>query len=290
MILILRAMLSRLQPRVSERDFCLAASIGRSTIRYERKGPTQEDHQVKKTVIDLANRHRYTGTPRMLVLLKRLGHPMNHKKLERIWQAESLQVPRRKPRRRRTGTPWQYAIKAEGPNQVWCYDFMFEKTRYGRKVKILVILDEYTRECLAIRVADKMDSEDVKKVLQEIVAQRGAPWYIRSDNGSEFIAEHLQAWLKTKSIMPLYIEPGCPWQNGYAESFNGKLRIECLDRETFGSKAELEVVTSWWREIYNHYRPHSSLKYKTPAEFAGKYASAATNGLVPMKDKIWLLN
>ena len=289
----MKTMMIRLRNRASERAFCKAASIGRSSLRYIRKSPSLQEQEEKQAIVGLANRHRYMGTPRVKILLERLGYFMNHKKLERIWREECLQVPRPKPRRRRNGTPGQLGIRAKGPNEVWCHDFLYQRTRYGRQVKILVLLDEYTRECLAIRVGDKLDSEDVKSVLKKVVARRGNPRYIRSDNGSEFIAGHLQSWMVLKGITPLYIAPGSPWQNGFVESFNGKLRKECLDRETFGSMKEIEVVLMWWQEIYNHYRPHSALGYKTPAEMAPKGPSATLQGPwehASMKEKLWLLN
>jgi len=292
-MILMRTMISRLRSRASERELCRAASIGRSSFRYIRKGPTLQEQEERHVIVGLANRHRSMGTPRAKVLLERLGYFMNHKKLERIWREECLQVPRSKRRRRKKGTPGQLGIRAKGPDEVWCQDFLFQRTRYGRKVKIFVLLDEYTRECLAMRVGNKLDSEDVKRVLKEVVAKRGKPRYIRSDNGSEFIAGHLKGWMGSKGITPLYIEPGSPWQNGFVESFNGKLRKECLDRETFGSKKEIEVVLMWWQEIYNTYRPHSALGYKTPVEMAPKGPSATLQDpweLTSMKEKLWLLN
>ena len=165
-----------------------------------------------------------------------------------------------------SGTPWQREITAREPHEVWCYDFLFEKTRRGLELKLLAVIDEYTRRCLAVHVDERIDSIGVKMVLAGLMAEHGVPRYIRSDNGSEFKAKQLQEWLRQQGTTPMYIDPGSPWQNGFAESFNGTFRRECLDREAFGSRLELQVVANWWQTYYNEHRPHSSIAYKTPVE------------------------
>jgi len=149
---------------------------------------------------------------------------------------------------------------------VWCYDFMHEKTRRGLELKVLAVVDEYTRTCLAVHVEERIDSAGVRAVLAGLLTRYGVPRYIRSDNGSEFRARSLRDWLRRQGTTPMYIDPGSPWQNGFAESFNGTFRRECLDREAFGSRLELQVVADWWRMYYNEHRPHSSLAYRTPTE------------------------
>ena len=204
----------------------------------------------------------------MTELIRAKGWMVNHKRIERLQREESLLVPRRKKRRRRGASKFERRMEANGPNEVWSYDFVFDRTQYGQKLKMLVVLDEYTRECLEIRVEKRMTSKEVIETLDELMAERGAPMYTRSDNGPEFIAGELVAWLRDQGVEPLFIEPGSPWENGYVESFNGKLRDECLNEELFFSRAEAQVIVDWFRVVYNQERPHSSLGFKTPAEFA----------------------
>jgi len=177
-------------------------------------------------------------------------------------------LPRRRKRKRRRTPITQRAYSATSPNEVWSYDFIHDRTEYGQKLKFLTVLDEYTRECLEIRVEKRMSSRDVMETLDELIQERAAPCYLRSDNGSEFLAKQLQEWLGEQGVTPIYIEPGSPWENGFIESFNGKLRDECLEEEMFWSRGEAQVVVDWWRNMYNQERPHSSLGNITPAEFA----------------------
>ncbi len=194
---------------------------------------------------------------------------VNHKRIERLWQEEGLQVLRKR-RRRRPG--WAGYIRpkpATKPNEVWSFDFVHHRTEYGEKLKLLTVLDEYTRECLEIRVEKKLDSTGVMETLDELITERGAPRYTRTDNGPEFVAAKLRRWLrKEKGVLPVLIDPASPWQNGFVESFNGKLRDECLDGELFFSRAEAQVVVDDFRNEYNTERPHSALGYKTPAQVA----------------------
>jgi putative transposase len=255
-----------LQGNISQRLFCRITGVSRGTLRYEGKPELEFDQRVQEATVDLAWKRTEAGSPMVTQLLRRLGYPINHKRVERIWKEESLQVPRKRPKRRISGTPWQREIEAKKPNEVWCYDFLFEKTRRDLKLKVLAVVDEYTRISLAIEVDERIDSEGVKTVLAGLMQKHGPPKYIRSDNGSEFKALTLQEWLLAQGTTPMYIDPGSPWQNGFAESFNGTFRRECLDREAFGSRLELQVVADWWREYYNDHRPHSSLGYRTPSE------------------------
>lgn len=262
----MRLMWGILRDRMSQRLFCRACQVSRSTIRYQAKPPSPFDREVREETLNLARRRPEAGSPMVTQLLRRLGYPVNHKRVEKIWQEEELQVPQKSPKKLVSDTPWQREITASRPHEVWCYDFLFEKTRRGLPLKILEVMDEYTRASLGVHVDERINSEGVKMVLAGLMAEYGAPKYIRSDNGSEFKAKGLRDWLRLQGTTAMYIDPGSPWQNGFAESFNGTFRRECLDREAFGSRLELQIVADWWRMYYNNYRPHSSLEYRTPAE------------------------
>ena len=274
----MRGIWSSLQSQLSQRLFCRAAKTARATVRYERRPDLEFDRRVREATVELAWKRTEAGSPMVTQLLRRLGYPVNHKRIERIWAEEGLQVPRKRPRRRISGTPWQRDIEAKRPNEVWCYDFLFERTRRDLKLKVLTVVDEYTRNCLAVEVDERIDSEGVRAVLAGLMEKHGIPRYVRSDNGSEFKAKELQEWLVAQGTTPMYIDPGSPWQNGYAESFNGTFRRECLDREAFGSRLELQVVANWWRQYYNDYRPHSSLGYKTPSEVSKTLPGGSLKG------------
>lgn len=186
----------------------------------------------------------------------------------RIWQAEKLSLPRKRARKRRWVSLFQRPLPATAPNQVWSYDFLFDRTRPGVPLKFLPILDEFTRESLAIEVDLQMGSDRLIQVLDRLVEQRGAPKYIRSDNGPEFISDKLRIWMRSRGIEPIYIEPGHPWENGFVESFNGRFRDECLNQELFWSVREAQVIADAWRYHYTWKRPHSSLGYVPPAQAA----------------------
>jgi transposase InsO family protein len=204
----------------------------------------------------------------MTDLVRRNVGWVNHKRVERLWAEESLTLPKRN-RRRRRGFPMEERPRpARRPNEVWSYDFIHDRTQRGRKLKILSVVDEYTRECLELRVGTRLRSRDVMETLDELITERGCPRYVRSDNGPEFIAKELRNWLKSQGVDPVFIEPGSPWENGLVESFHGKLREECLNEEIFWSGREAQVVLDGYREDYNRCRPHSSLGYKTPQEAA----------------------
>lgn len=216
-----------------------------------------------------------------------LGHEgfrAGRDRVHRLWRLHDLRVPRRTIKRRRLGTAEHGVVRrrAERIDHVWTYDFVSDQTADGRRLKILTVEDEFTRECLALEVARSITSRGVIRVLEELFALRGTPAYIRSDNGPEFIAERVRSWLEDNEVGPLYIEPGAPWQNAFGESFNGKLRDECLNLELFTSLAEARVVLEDFRLEYNHRRPHSSLGYQPPAVFAASCGRAPPLRLAPL--------
>ena len=253
---------------VPQRASCRILGVNRASARYKRRPEDPVNGLIREELHRLSHKHKRYGTPRMTELIRRQGFGVTHKRIERIWTQEELRVPRKR-RRRRRGTPvWERPNPATKPNEVWSYDFVADLTLYGQKLKMLTVVDEFTRECLEIRVEKRMGSREVLETLDELITERGAPSYTRSDNGPEFIASKLEMWLREKGVVPLHIEPGSPWENGFVESFNGKLRDECLNGETFWSRAEAQVIVDWWRRVYNEERPHSSLGFKTPAEVA----------------------
>lgn len=203
-------------------------------------------------------------------MLRRDGVKINRKKVYRLWKLEKLSLPKRRPRRVRVKATVGIVPKAEKVNQVWTYDFVFDQSLSGKSLKMLTLIDEFTRECLALEVGVSIKSQKVRQILERVCLEKGLPEIIRSDNGSEFIGKAVNDWLAKNTIKPLFIEPGKPWQNGKGESFNGKLRDECLSREWFSSVKEAQVVIENWRKFYNEERPHSSLGYLTPSEFKSR--------------------
>ena len=241
----------------------------RSTQRYRAK--TQDDEpELVKAIVALSNRHPRYGYRRIAALLRRERWSVNTKRVQRLWRTLGLRIPMKQHKRRRLGTSANSCQrrKAVRRNQVWSYDFVFDRTEDGRQLKFLNIVDEYTRECLVINVARSIKALGVVQSLRNLVVERGAPDFIRSDNGPEFVAQAVQMWLKAAAIETAYIEPGSPWENAYVETFNGKLRDEMLNREIFLTLREAQYLANSYRTEYNHERPHSSLEYKTPAEFA----------------------
>jgi transposase InsO family protein len=218
------------------------------------------------------------GCPRIHEHLLAEGWQVNHKRVHRLWKQEHLQVPRKQHRRRRLpGSSENSCIRhrAERINHVWSYDFLVDRTEDGRQLKLLVVIDEYTRECLALEVLRSFTALDVVEVLQYLFAVRGRPEHLRSDNGPEFVAQAVCRWLAQADVKTLFIAKGSPWENGYVESFNGKLRDELLNRELFLSLDEARWVIDRWRLDYNHRRVHSALDYQTPAAFAAACAASA---------------
>ena len=258
---------------VSERAACRAVGLHRSSHRY-RAGDATERERLAHAVVALAQQHRRYGYRRITALLRRRGEQVNHKRVWAIWRAERLSLPRRRPRQRRRRTTG-HPTTALHRNHVWTYDFLFDRTEHGQTLKILTVLDEYTRECHAIRVDRRLDSSAVMDTLDALFRRHGAPAYVRSDNGGEFIAARLQTWLARQSTATIHIAPGHPWENGYAESFNGKLRDECLNEEVFWHARQAQVVVERWRRQYNEERPHSALGYRTPAEAAATAPAGA---------------
>ena len=250
---------------VSERRSCQLIVLARSTCQYriKRKSDEEFENQVK----ELAFVHPRYGYRRVHALLRRRGQLVNRKRVVRVWQKFGLQVPRSKQKRKRLREPQPMKPTATRPNEVWTYDFVFDRDAAGRRLKLLTLMDEFTREGLAIRVGRSFKAAQVKEVLREVGARHGYPQFMRSDNGSEFIAEIIKRFLAENNVKAAYIEPGSPWQNGKGESFNGKFRDECLRMGIFGNWREAEVVAEKWRKFYNGERPHSSLGYQTPDEF-----------------------
>ena len=256
--------------RCSERHACLVVQLSRSLVRYIARQREDEAALIKK-IHKLATRHSRYGYRRITVLLQREGLKVNKKRVHRIWKSEGLSLPQRRPKRRKRGATAGIVNKAEYPNHVWSYDFVEDRTERGAKLRILVIIDEYTRECLALRVERSIPASVVIEVLEWLFLTRGAPNYLRSDNGPEFVSNAVCQWLKQAGCSTLFIEPGSPWENGYVESFNDKFRDECLNREIFRNGREAQVIVEAFRQEYNNYRPHSALGYLTPAEFARRY-------------------
>ena len=255
--------------KISERRVCKVLDQPRSTQRYIVHTRDDEKPLVQR-MLTLVRRHPRYGYRRIWALLRGDGFRVNVKRVYRLWRKEGLKVPRKQRKIRRLGHSGNGCVRhrAEHINHVWCYDFVSDQTVDGRTLKFLTLEDEYTRECLAIEVERSITSREVIQTLRYVFEVRGAPQHIRSDNGPEFIAKALQQWLSECHVQTLYIEPGAPWQNGFNESFNGKLRDELLNGELFTGLQEAKVVTEDYRLEYNHRRPHSSLGYRTPAEFA----------------------
>ena len=255
----------RVLPSVSERRACRVINQPRPTQR--RVLMLRDDEEsLTADIINLAIRFGRYGYRRITALLRDQGWQVNHKRVERIWRREGLKVPMKQPKR---GRLWLndgscIRLRPERKGHVWAYDFVACRTEDGRAVRMLTVIDEYTRECLAIRVARRIRSDDVIHTLTELFVINGAPEHIRSDNGPEFTSKMVRGWLERVGVKTLFIEPGSPWENGYNESFNGKLRDELLNREIFYSLREVQILTERWRREYNTIRPHSSLGYRPP--------------------------
>jgi len=269
---------------VSERRACEVVSQPRMTQRYKIKQPNR-DKALTTEIKKLAKRYKRYGYRMITAKLRQDGWVVNHKRVQRIWQKEGLQVPyRRKFKKAKGSSENSCAVKkAEYPNHVWTYDFMVDQTEDGRKLKLLTVLDEFTRESPAIEVGRSIRAKDVIAVLEYLFMVRGVPRFIRSDNGPEFIADRIKKWLRKNHVETLYIEPGSPWENGYIESFNGKLRDDILDRELFYSVKEAKVIVEDWRLEYNNHRPHSGLGYMTPAAFAAGCIPSASPTAQPQE-------
>jgi len=251
---------------VSERKACRVLRQPRSTQRC-CPVPADDEEPLTRRIVELAAEYGRYGYRRITAMLRREGWRVNHKRVERIWRREGLKVPAKQPKR---GRLWFndgscIRLRPAYKDHVWSYDFVADRTKDGRPLKMLTLIDEYTRECLAIKVARSIKSQDVLESLAELFVHRGTPGHIRSDNGPEFTAQAVREWLGRVDVKTLFIEPGSPWENGYVESFNGKLRDELLNREIFYTLTEAKVLIERWRNEYNTKRPHSSLGYRPPA-------------------------
>jgi len=268
--------------RISERRACRALGVPRSSQRYVGAEREREEELLLR-IRDLAREHPRYGYRRIRALLKREGWSVNLKRVHRLWRREGLKVPQVQRKRRRLGQSENSCTRrrSERPDHVWSYDFIHDQTADGRGLKMLPVVDEYTRECLTIEVERGMDAKDVVSTLEYLFEVRGEPEFIRSDNGPEFIAEAVRSWLARRGSKTLYIAPGSPWENAYSESFNSRLRDELLDRDVFETLKEAKVILEDHRLDYNHRRPHSSLGYRTPAEFAAAYVGPGVASLPP---------
>ena len=251
----------------SQRRACRYLSVHRSSHRHKPKQPSEWLRRLHQQIEKLSRKYPRLGYRKLTRLLRREGWQAGRKLVQRIRREHGLRVKRwmKRPRRRghSTGT---IPTRAERVNHVWSWDFISDRTDNGGKLRILSVIDEYSRECLALHVARKLTANDLIEVMEKLVTHRGIPAHIRSDNGSEFVARALQGWLATRHIKTLYIAPASPWQNGHVESFHGSLRDECLDRELMLSVAEARVVIEDYRRYYNEVRPHGGIGYRTPAQ------------------------
>jgi len=259
---------------LSVRRACTLFSVARSALRYQSR-KTVKDAGVIERMQELSAQYPRYGYRRIRIFLGRDGHRMSVGRAYRLWRAAGLQLPRKRPRKR-VAAARSRPQAPSGPNQVWSYDFVFDHCANGQQLKCLTVTDEFTKEGLAIDVNARIRSPRVIDVLSRLVSARGAPSFLRSDNGPEFVSKALLSWIVAQGIGTALIEPGKPWQNGVAESFNGKFRDECLNLEWFRSRAEAKVIIETWRRHYNEVRPHSSLGYLTPNEFVARLPKAAS--------------
>ena len=256
----------RLAHPYSERRICRALGIQRSSIRYIPE-PRSDEGRLRAGIVRLAAQYGRYGYRRVTALLWQEGWKISPSRVERIWKQEGLKVPQKQPKR---GRLWLHdgscvRLRATHKNHVWSWDFVMDRTDDGRVIKILTLIDEYTKEALAVYPARRIRANDVIDIFADVMVERGVPEYIRSDNGPEMIAKVLRNWLARVGTKTAYIMPGSPWENGYCESFNGKLRNELLDGEIFYTLREAQVIIEQWRWHYNRIRPHSALGYRPPA-------------------------
>lgn len=259
---------------LSERRSCTLMQVARSALRYRPRLPERDADAMAQMVMLSAQYPRY-GYRRIQVFLERQGLPMSADRAYRLWRKAGLQVPRKRPRRR-VASRRPRPLAPTAANQVWAYDFIFDACANGQQLKCLTVVDEFTRESLAIDVAGSIRSQRVIEVLSQLISLRGAPKVLRSDNGPEFVSRALLKWSVDQGLDLALIDPGKPWQNGTTESFNGKFRDECLSMEWFRSRAEAKVIIETWRRHYNDVRPHSSLGNQTPTAFR----QSLTNGVI----------
>ena len=261
---------------VSERRACKAANQPRSTQRREPR-PREEEQRLRARLHELVREWPRRGYKYMTRMLRAEGWRVNKKRVARLWREEGLKVPKKAVKKRRLGESANGVTQlcATRTNQVWAWDFFHDRLEDGRQVKWLSLVDEFTRECLLLHPARSITHEKARKLLGGVMHERGAPTCLRSDNGPEFIAKGLRQWLSSKGVGPKYIEPGSPWQNGFAESFHSRVRDELINIELFRSYTEAEVIANEWKWKWNHRRLHGSLGYVTPAAFAGSTRNKA---------------
>jgi putative transposase len=258
---------------LSARRACTLFKVARSALSYQGRKAAR-DAPVVERMRELSAQYPRYGYRRIRIFLGRDGYRMSFGRAYRLWRAAGLQLPRKRPKKRLAAARPRPQAPC-GPNQVWSYDFVFDHCANGQQLKCLTVTDEFTKEGLAIDVDGRIRSVRVIEVLSRLVSTRGAPAFLRSDNGPEFVSKALLSWIVAQGIGTALIEPGKPWQNGVTESFNGKFRDECLSLEWFRSRAEAKVIIEAWRRHYNEVRPHSSLDYLTPNEFVAQAARPA---------------
>ena len=263
---------------MSERRVCRVLDQPRST---QRQQPVHNDGEaaLREDIVKLACQYGRYGYRRIRIMLGRNGWRVNHKRVERIWIQEGLKVPQKQPKRKRLWLTDGSCIRKRPQyrDHVWSYDFVADRTHNGRPLRLLTMIDEYSRESLAIKVERRLTTYDVIEQLAELFVQRGIPDYIRSDNGSEFTSEVIRGWLQRLGVKTLFIQPGSPWENGYIESFNGKLRDELLNGEIFDTVIEARIIIERWRKEYNTIRPHSSLTLLTTSSSKQYFLFKETN-------------
>jgi len=271
---------------ISQRRACRVLGQHRSTQRYTPHIADDEARLVGR-MHELVRLHPRRGYRLVWGTLRLDGWRVNRKRVYRLWRREGLRVPRKQHKRRRLGASANGIVRQPAcrMNDVWCWDFVHDRDERGRALKWLTLVDEFTRECIALEVDGSMTSDDAIDVLVEAFRIRGAPRHIRSDNGPEFIAAAIRAFLSATEVKTLYIEHGSPWENGFSESFNGRVRDELLNAEIFMDVRDAKALGAAWRNDYNHHRPHSSLGYLPPARFAAKLASPAL-GAAPLASEL----
>ena len=263
---------------VSERRACGLVQISRSSLKYTPL--PRDDEKLAERLRKLAKRRKRYGYRRAWATLRREGERINHKRVHRVWRNEGLSLKKR-TRKKRSRQSATLPCRATHPRHVWTYDFIHDACICGRKLKMLTVVDEFTRQCLAIEVGTSIRAARVIEVLDRLFAEHDRPEFLRSDNGPEFIANKLQQWLAQEGPQTLYIDPGSPWQNAHGESFHSRFRDECLNCEAFANLREAQVVIELWRRDYNEARPHSSLGYLTPAEFGAAWEAQEGDGKRP---------
>lgn len=271
-----RAQVKHLRSRgVSCRKACALVKVARSTLEYQSKLQAR-DAEPTQRLKSFSARYPRLGYRMAREHLRRRGLHMSFQRAHRLWRKAGLQVPPRRRRRRGLKRDPRTLVPTM-PNQVWAYDFVHDSCLNGEKLKCLTVIDEFTRESLAIEVRGSIKASNVIQVLSRLIAERGTPTFLRSDNGPEFVATALQDWLRNAGVEAAYIPPGSPWKNGVNESFNGRFRDECLNQEAFSSRSEAAVIIEMFRKHYNQSRPHSALGYLTPAEKMRQYKQAQTH-------------